>query len=166
MEQAQSAVAGVEIHRSRRHLVLRVDDGSGRSRIRKTVRARSMSGNAAARLRHEYAMLRVLTDSAVLRVPRPVALEDSGAEPTLVLEDAGPHNLGERLRQRALPTDLFLDMAIQLAEIVATLHQQRVIHRDINPSNVVVGADGRSLTLVDFGLATHVVAMAQPGCRR
>ena len=82
--------------------------------------------------------------------------------PTLVLEDAGPHNLSERLRHRALPTDLFLDMAIHLAEIVASLHQQRVIHRDINPSNVVVGADGRSLTLVDFGLATHVVAMARP----
>ena len=153
--------SAVEIHRGRRHVVLRVERADGGTQIRKVLRPHVAVRYAPARLRREHDILRLLAAGAVAHVARAVALEEVDGAPVLVLEDAGPRNLGERLNRRALPMELFLDMTIQLAQIVADLHRHQVIHRDINPSNLVVGADGRSLTLIDFGLATHVVAVAQ-----
>ena len=56
------------------------------------------------------------------------------------------------LRRRALTREVFLPLAIQLAEVLARLHERHVIHRDLSPMNVVV-ADDEHLTLVDFDAA-------------
>ena len=43
--------------------------------------------------------------------------------------------------------------AAQLCGAVAHAHAKGIVHRDVSPWNVFVGADGRSLKLGDFGLA-------------
>jgi serine/threonine protein kinase len=128
-------------------------------RVRKTLVVEPGGSSGAAKLRKEYAMLRELFAQDVPNLARPLALEDTGELPALVLEDAGPQDLAQWLRHRPLGIDTFLDLAIRLTEIVASLHRQNVIHGDINPANVVVSADGQRLTLVDFGLAPHVVGL-------
>jgi predicted ATPase/signal transduction histidine kinase len=149
----------LEIHRGPRHVVVRVED-DGCSQVRKSVRPGSRAPNGAAQLQHEHAMLSELRYAPNLA--RPLALESGGDSPVLVLEDAGPHDLSAWLRRHGpLDIDTFFDFAISLSEIVAGLHGEGVIHRDINPSNVVVSANGKRLTLIDFGLATHVIGFAQ-----
>jgi serine/threonine protein kinase len=44
-------------------------------------------------------------------------------------------------------------VARSLAEVVAAVHRRGVIHKDVNPSDVVVSAEGQA-TLIDFDLAT------------
>jgi len=46
-------------------------------------------------------------------------------------------------------------IAVQLLRALVHMHARDIIHRDINPSNVIIGAD-RVLKLVDFGLAKEV----------
>ena len=53
-----------------------------------------------------------------------------------------------------LPLDRFLPLARRLAETVAFAHEQKVIHRALEPDHVLIGGDDGSEALVlDFGLA-------------
>jgi serine/threonine protein kinase len=53
------------------------------------------------------------------------------------MEDAGASNLADQIRSGPLSVADFLDVAVQLAEAVARLHGAWIVHRDINPGNIV-----------------------------
>lgn len=55
----------------------------------------------------------------------------------------------------------FHDAAAQLATAIETLHANRILHRDVKPSNVLVSNEGRVVVL-DFGLSSRLA----PGVAR
>ena len=57
-----------------------------------------------------------------------------------------------------------LKLSIQLARVVAYLHDQGIVHRDLKPANTMVGGDG-TLKLIDFGLARHFDELFIKGTR-
>ncbi len=149
------------VHRGRRHVVFRArwaDDD--RPLVLKTIDPATASPANAASLRHEHA---VLTSLDLPGVVQALALDRLGEVPALVLADAGPHNLREWLRRKPMDPGAFLAMAVELARIVADLHRRNLIHRDLNPFNVVVGRDGQRVTLIDFDAATRVSGAAPRG---
>jgi predicted ATPase/signal transduction histidine kinase len=142
-----------ELHRSSRYVVSRTQlTDTGPLVIVKAVRADQADATAAARLRQEYDLLASLDIAGVVR---PIAFEPVAGHPALILEDAGPQSLKEWMHRRELSPESFLDLAGQLAEALVGLHGRRIIHRDINPWNVVVDPRQRA-TLVDFEAATRV----------
>ncbi|NUP14394.1 MAG: AAA family ATPase [Polyangiaceae bacterium] len=149
----------VEIHRGPRFVLFRIREPHGRTRIHKAVRPGPRAPASTAKLEHELAMLRDLLE--VEHIARPITLEPVQGRTTLVLRDAGPRDLKEVVRNKPLGLDDFLRIAIQLAGTVGHVHARHIIHRDINPCNVVVSADLRRATLIDFGLATHVAGSTQ-----
>jgi histidine kinase len=48
----------------------------------------------------------------------------------------------------------FLSIASAVTGIVQQLHEQKIIHRDINPSNILVSQDGTKAKLLNFNIAT------------
>ncbi|MBP7738531.1 MAG: serine/threonine-protein kinase PknK [Spirochaetes bacterium] len=51
----------------------------------------------------------------------------------------------------------FLDIAIQLAGILGELHNRHIIHRDINPNNIIVDESSTPRAhLIDFGIASRL----------
>ena len=101
-----------------------------------------------ARLRHEAAVLERLSGVAGV-----AQLVPSGACPgSLALADVG----GTTLASTPMPVDSaeLLRLAAALARVVSSIHRRGVVHRDINPSNILLTADGREPCLIDFALAT------------
>ncbi|YAF96759.1 MAG: AAA family ATPase [Nodularia sp. CChRGM 3473] len=72
----------------------------------------------------------------------------------LVLEDFGGQSLGELLNQSPLPLENFLQLAIQVAAALAEIHQQQIIHKDINPANILLNPTTQQTKIIDFGIAT------------
>jgi predicted ATPase/signal transduction histidine kinase len=133
-----------------------LEEGTSTPRVIKTVQPGPYSAHATATLRHEYETLRWLGLPGVVK---PLKLEAEAGTLALVLEDAGPFDLEQHLGQKPLETKRFLTLAIQLTGIVLNLHQRNLIHRDINPSNVVVQPENWQLTLIDFGTATRATGV-------
>ncbi|WP_338050584.1 AAA family ATPase [Pyxidicoccus caerfyrddinensis] len=144
------------LHLGAGYVVVRADR-DGHPVVVKSVRPEQDTPRAEALLRHEYALLTALDVPGVVK---PLALETSDGRPALVLEDAGPSSLQDKLRGRRLEVDTFLDLAVQMAAIVAAVHGHNVIHRDLCPANFVLG-EGTHLTLVDFELATTLTGLSQ-----
>src|SRR5712692_6674927 len=63
---------------------------------------------------------------------------------------------GETLRQRLMRGRMQLseavDVAIQVASALATAHEAGIVHRDINPGNIMLRPDGY-VKVLDFGIA-------------
>ena len=62
--------------------------------------------------------------------------------------------LRERLKQGPIAAPELVDIALQIAEGLATAHEAGVVHRDIKPDNVMLRADGL-VKILDFGIATR-----------
>jgi len=56
-------------------------------------------------------------------------------------------------KQSLLPVHKFMELMAQIAEALDYAHKQGVIHRDIKPSNIILDESGRSIKVVDFGIA-------------
>ena len=48
----------------------------------------------------------------------------------------------------------FLPIAIQVADILGKVHAANVIHKDINPANIVFHPETKQTKLIDFGIST------------
>src|SRR4051812_41665432 len=70
----------------------------------------------------------------------------------ILLEDVR----GEPLASVAKPLEVaaLTALAVDLARVVAAVHRRGVMHRDINPRNVVLAERGRHPVVIDFALAT------------
>ncbi len=80
------------------------------------------------------------------------ALEETGGRLFLVMEMIRGRTLADLIAEGGLPLARALDVATQLAEALEFSHGVGVVHRDLNPRNVMVSEDGR-VKLLDFGLA-------------
>ena len=120
-----------------------------RAVIVKTLKPSAASPNAVARYHHEYAINQSLTSPYVVR-----ALKFSPDQYQIVFEDQQCQSLRELIRQGNLAFEQKLAIAIQLCQALQSIHDEGVIHRDINPSNIVCNLDIELVRLIDFGLAT------------
>ncbi len=80
-------------------------------------------------------------------------LKSEGKQLVLVEEDFGAESVAQTLNKRRFDLDEFFRLAVNIAEIIGQMHDQEVVHRDINPSNLVWNPETEEIKLIDFGLA-------------
>ena len=74
----------------------------------------------------------------------------------LVMEDFGGISLEQYAQAQALPLQDVLKMAIELADTLHALGQQRIVHKDIKPSNILINPNTQQVKLIDFGIASRL----------
>ncbi|WP_437836217.1 protein kinase domain-containing protein [Sorangium sp. So ce1153] len=113
-----------------------------------------------ARLRSEHALLRKIELPGVVRA---LDLVPHGAGVALVLERWGDASLDRALASGPLPAEAALRLGAALARVLGQLHRRGVIHRDIQPQNILVNAARTEVQIIDFGLATRRTAAGDAG---
>ncbi|MCD2192471.1 protein kinase [Actinomycetospora endophytica] len=105
------------------------------------VRQRTLrEGRIAARLQHPHAIS--VFDASI-----------EGDEPWLVMEYLPSRSLAAMLgEQGPLDPRLVARIGRQVADALDAAHQAGIVHRDVKPGNVLIGADG-TVKITDFGIS-------------
>ncbi|NNM54662.1 MAG: AAA family ATPase [Spirochaetales bacterium] len=107
-----------------------------------------------SRLRHEYEIGISLKD--IPGVIKYLDLLDSEIGFVIVLEDIDGMPLREFFQTFQPHITTVIETTLQIAQVLAAIHDRGVIHKDLNPSNIVVDGTGNNLRLIDFELAINL----------
>ncbi|MDJ1182475.1 ATP-binding response regulator [Roseofilum casamattae] len=101
--------------------------------------------------RNQYAIATNLDSPYIVR---PLALERYGSGYALVMPDEGAISLSEYWQASVSDLTTFLEISIQLADVLHYLTQQRIIHKDIKPANILIHPETGQVQLIDFSIAS------------
>ncbi|MBV9822524.1 MAG: AAA family ATPase, partial [Actinobacteria bacterium] len=106
---------------------------------------------AVARRRHEREILLRLAG-----VPGVAHLSDVADPDGIVLDDDGGRSLAEIVSSAALDLADVPALACELARTIAAMHACGVVHKDVNPANILLAGESPRPVLIDFDVATTV----------
>ncbi|MCP5497055.1 MAG: protein kinase, partial [Leptospiraceae bacterium] len=78
----------------------------------------------------------------------------SDKEFVLIFKDLGEVSLDHYIKSNTFLIPEFLLLAIQLVKTLSLIHAKNVIHKDINPSNILYDPLTKKATIIDFGIST------------
>ncbi|MEH2182206.1 trifunctional serine/threonine-protein kinase/ATP-binding protein/sensor histidine kinase [Nostoc sp.] len=76
----------------------------------------------------------------------------------MFLEDFGGESLNILMAERKFTLEEFLIIAIKITASLDVIHAANVIHKDINPSNIVFNPKTGELKIIDFGISTILLS--------
>lgn len=117
----------------------------------KTLRHDYPSFNELVQFRNQYAIAKNLNIPGIVR---PLSLEPYANGYALVMEDIRGISLRHHIQTSPLTIEQFWPVALQIVNILQQLYQQRVIHKDIKPANILIQPETGQIKLIDFSLAS------------
>lgn len=115
------------------------------------------------RFHREAAILERLGDSSD-QIPRLYAYFIENQEFYLVQELIEGPTLRQRVQQgAALSEDAVRELLLNLLSVLAYVHGQNIIHRDIKPDNIIVRRRDNKPVLIDFGIVKEVLRLNADG---
>jgi PAS domain S-box-containing protein len=118
------------------------------------------SAERLARFKREYEITASLNtnaeaDKKIDGVVAAYSLENLNNRWVIVLENIDAQDLGKTNSGIWQVADFF-NLALQIVDTLGQVHARKIIHKDINPSNIIVNASSRQAKLIDFGLSTFL----------
>jgi len=138
-----NSIISVEIHPEYPHPVV-VKKPSKRQPSRRILRS----------LEKEYEMTRSLNE--VEGVRKVLGQQVIKNQPALILEYVEGENLRNTIAGKSLSLHEKLDIAVDLAHILGGIHQQSVIHLDLNSKNILIVNKNQVIQLIDLGSASRI----------
>ena len=105
------------------------------------------------RYKQEYEITRSLKIDQVIKTYELLRYQNSLV---IILEDFGGQSLKLLQSQNQWGLEKFLTIAIKITESLAAIHKNNIIHKDINPSNIVYNPQTEKLKIIDFGISSRL----------
>lgn len=144
-----------QIYNSLHTVVYRaVREEDGLSVVLKILKAEFATENSFKQFREEFTLTQQLSGKGIIQA---LALESWENSLVMVLEDIGATSLLNIIKSQPLELPLALKLAIRIVDILMEIYQQNVIHKDINPSNIIWNPQTDELQIIDYGIATRLL---------
>ncbi|BAY23097.1 multi-sensor signal transduction histidine kinase [Calothrix sp. NIES-2100] len=108
--------------------------------------------------RNQYTIAQNLDIPGIVRF---LGLEPYRNSYALVMQDFGGISLKQYAQQQLLSVIEILEIALQLTDIFHALYQNRVIHKDIKPANILIHPETKQVKLIDFSIASLLTKETQ-----
>ena len=139
------------IYESNRSRVYRGRQENNKPVVLKLMALDAPSVHELAQLKQEHNILVKLNHKGIIKT---YGISTIAQRTALALEDFGGMSLAQALTKQTLTLDIALDIAIKTCDALAVLHQNNIIHKDINPSNIVWNKASGEVKIIDFNMAT------------
>lgn len=125
-----------------------------KSVILKSINPDNYNAEFIGRLKHEYEISRLMNGVGVIKI---LDIIQESNHCSLIIEDIEAQPLSALITQDDF-NDLseILRVAIKIVEGLSRIHQARVIHKDINPSNIILNRKTEQIKIIDFGISTQL----------
>lgn len=141
-----------ESPRSRVFKAVRSSDG--RKVVLKILQEAYLERNEIARYRNQF---NILTDAKLICSPEVLAYEKHQNAPMLVFADWDGQSLDDVLKTQPLTLLEGMDVAVKTAKALVEIHAKSIIHKDINPSNILYDRMRGDIRVIDFGISTRLM---------
>ncbi len=105
------------------------------------------------KLKNEYNIARQLDVDGCLKAYEMVKCSN---RLVVAMEYFNGQSLKEFIRSEEIDLIDFLNIAMQLATILDSIHKLGIIHRDIKPDNIMINKDSRKIKIIDFGVSVQL----------
>jgi len=126
--------------------------------IIKTLKEDYPSPQILTRYQQEYEITKNLNLEGVIKA---LSLEKYGKSLAIIFEDVGSESLAILMNSGRLNPpksvsnlEYFLKKAIKTTEILGAIHSANIIHKDINPSNIIINPETEEIKIIDFGISS------------
>lgn len=103
------------------------------------------------RYKQEYKITQNLNLDGVITA---YSLEKYQRTLAIVFDDFGGSSLNLLMSSNKIRLSDFLTISIKITESLSQIHTANIIHKDINPSNIVLNPGNGQLKIIDFGIST------------
>src|SRR5215204_611056 len=141
------------LHEGATNAVLRATSTNDHNVILKTCVKSYPGSTEIAVLTKEFDILKDLPIDGVNKVIEFVTFEN---KPVLVMEDIGGITLAEYFRISPFNLAKFLEIAIRVADILGGIHGRNIMHKNINPHNIIINKDTGDIRIIDFAISARL----------
>ncbi len=107
------------------------------------------------RIKHEYEISKLFNNEE--DIVHVYSLEQMGNNYGIIMENILMPRLNDRLeREKKLTISNFLDLSLSISKALSSIHQKNIIHKDINPSNILCSSDNKKIKIIDFGISVNL----------
>ncbi|MCW5201461.1 AAA family ATPase [Desulfobulbus sp. US4] len=122
--------------------------------ILKILKEEFASPEELSRRKQEYEIITSLSHSGIIKA---YDIEPYQNTIILILEDFGGESLQMIMEKQQITVQDFLPLALQLADSLACIHAEDIIHKDITPDNILVHQETNQLKIIDFCAASRLL---------
>ncbi len=147
-----------QLFSSPKTMVYKALDTSGNPVILKMISEQFLSNKEVALFKSECKVNSIFSSPLIAKT---IELTSHGNAPVIVLQDIGGETLQHMIKSRpdgyfADHLELGINIAILIIKAIAEIHDKNVIHKDINPSNIIYNQHVNRLNIIDFGLSSEL----------
>jgi serine/threonine protein kinase len=119
--------------------------------ILKVLKSEFPSPEMVARFKREFELTRGLQLDGVIRA---YSLDQYHNSLAMVLEDFGGTALIQANQEKRFTLEEWLTVAGKITAVIGQLHERNLIHKDLNPANILYNELTGQVKIIDFGIST------------
>jgi len=126
--------------------------------ILKVISKEFVSAKAIASIMNEYNIIREFSSPLIVEALKIIHHENA---PVMVLKDIGGMQLKQFIKENASNSrthdiEKALEIAILITKAIGQIHEKNIIHKDINPNNIIYNPKTKFINIIDFNLSSKL----------
>lgn len=143
-----------EIYSGKETIIYKAILESNKSKvILKLLKSEDPTEKEIEKFKTEYDIIKQLNLNGVIKNYEFININNICA---IAMEDFDGVPLGNIIKKKPLDVKQFLKIAIQITQILDELHKQNIIHKDLNPENILINEKTGEVKIIDFSISSKI----------